>query len=116
TFPREVSHQAALNFVRSLAGLPVPALDRPVQAVVLEIYGDRQGIRCYLSLPPDSSEPVAAHLMTHIPGASVVEAECPSHQWSFAVELALTHPYRPLRLGNPDALVATLLSAFGALD
>ena len=115
TFPREFSHQAALNFVRSLAALPFPALDLPVQAAVWEIYGNRQGIKHYLSIPRQVNEPVDTHLMTHIPGASIARAERPSHRWAFAVDLALTHPHRLLRIGNPDALAATLLSAFGAL-
>jgi hypothetical protein len=119
-FPRELPLEAVLNFMRSLSGLPAPQFLQPVQSVVLDAYGDVNGIKHYLSIPGHVVADVESLFRTHIVGGSLVKADTDlvtSTGWDQVVELGTSagHDHKPLRSPTPNAVTATILSSFSPL-
>ena len=120
TFPRDVAHDAVLDFVRALSGPLRPATLQPASTVVFEVYGDVRGLRFFVSIPRLVTEGIEGLLTTHIPGLvaeAVLEPDDPitATKWDRVVEFGTSTAHAPLRIGSPAAVVAGLLSCFANL-
>lgn len=118
SFPRDLPHDAVLNFVRALSGLPAPRLMQPTHTVVFDTYADASGIQHYLSIPRNVTAGVEALFRTHIAGGSLVRVAVDpvtTTPWDEAVELKTSSARLPLRIARPEATTATLLSKFAPL-
>lgn len=118
-FPRDLPHDAVLNFVRSLSGLPTPKPLQPGHTVVFETYADVTGILHYISIPGHVVADIESLFRTHIAGGSLVkvneQADLVNIDWDKVNELSTTSVQIPLRIGSPDAVAATILSGFSPL-
>ena len=114
-FPADLPHDAVLNFLRALSGLPTPRLFEPVHTVVFEIYADVQGITHLISIPGHVVADVESLFRTHIVGGSLVKAELEMPSWDEVAELKTTSSSIPLRISDPNAVAATILSGFSPL-
>jgi len=119
-FPREVAHDAVLNFVRAMSGLPKPKLFHRVHTVVFETFADAAGIKHYMSIPGHVVADVEGLLRTHVPGASLLAIEDTEDfirltEWDHVVELGMSNGAAPLHIVKPEAVVATILSHFSPL-
>jgi hypothetical protein len=104
-FPRELPHDAVLNFLRALSGLPTPRLFQPVHTVVFDTFADVTGIRHYLSIPGHVVADVESLFRTHISGGSLIKAETDpiiDTAWDEVVELGTSSAHVPLRIGSPE--------------
>ena len=71
SFPRSMTHEQVLAFIRSLSGLPGPKFLQPVHALVFEIYADETGVKNYLHVPGHVDSRVDNLLEEHIDGISL---------------------------------------------
>jgi hypothetical protein len=119
SFPRSMSHDEVLAFVRSLSGMPAPKFLQPVHGVVFETYADVNGIKHLLHIPGHVHEDVDGWLTTHINGASLTplsdqDDPVANTVWQ-GVELSMRGADTPIRIGTPEGVAATVLSAFSTL-
>lgn len=119
-FPREVPHEAVVNFLRALGALPAPRLLRKTHHVVFETVGDGSGISHYLTVPDGVVVDVPTLLRTHIPGTNLQEVApagdpVATTDWSQVCELAMSTGSVPLRVKSPRGTTSTILAPFSAV-
>lgn len=116
TFPSDVTFASVLAFIRALAGLQRMSRFGGLPTYIFEIEADQRGITHRLSVPRGQEAFIISQLRTLIPSAhAVIEETRHRKPWQYAVELKLTDPKMPLRIDNPDYLVASLLAGFHPL-
>jgi hypothetical protein len=114
-FPADLPHDAVLNFLRALSGLPTPRLFEPVHTVVFEIYADVTGVTHLISIPGHVVADVEGYFRTHIVGGSLVKAELEMPSWDQVAEFKTTSSDKTLNIPSPEAVAATILSGFSPL-
>jgi len=119
-FPRDVSHEAVVNFLRALGALPPPRLFQVTHHVVFETVGDASGIYHYLVVPDWVVVDVPTLLRTHIPGTNLQEVgpagdPIATTNWSRISELAMSTGSVPLRVKSPRGTTSTILAPFSAV-
>ncbi|QNA75401.1 type IV secretory system conjugative DNA transfer family protein [Streptomyces sp. So13.3] len=120
-FPREVSHEDVLNFLRSVGGLPPPQAFRKAQCIIFEMYGDAYGIRHFLSVPDHVATDVVGLMRTHIPGTNIQELDHGSDPlaavtWDRVAEIGMSSGSTPIRVKSPRGAISTLLTHFSNLS
>lgn len=105
-WPREVDDEAAVQFLRTLAG------DRSPAVVVFEVVAQGGRISYRVGLPARHVESLPAQLRSFIPGATLTlidHSTIPAP--TFAWELGLTTRHRPLRVDDADGVARALIAA-----
>lgn len=117
-FPRDLTHQAVVDFLRSLAGLTVPVTlaitGKP--SIAFEIEADVKGIHHHLAVPRHLADYVVSQLRGQLPGVRLtLEQRQPQRRFHRAVELGLTSQQVPLRIGSAEAVTTTILGSLHPL-
>jgi hypothetical protein len=113
SFPRGVKTDQVISFLRSLAGLRPPrGWLLGVDSCIFELIAWTGNIEHRLRLPAQRAEAVLAQLRTAIPGLGAVPVMDPAvRPADFAREIRLTDSTRPIRTDQPEAVVASILTA-----
>ncbi|BAJ31018.1 hypothetical protein KSE_52440 [Kitasatospora setae KM-6054] len=119
-FPRELSTELALNFLRSLSG-PLRRGVSPPCSVAFELSSTGlSGLTYVVNMPKSTVAEVQQLLLAHLPGA-VVTPVAPTAdpvlttRWAKVIEIGVNQTTEPLNATGPAATMATLLSALGGL-
>ena len=118
-FPSDIEPKAVTAYITGLAGIVAPRAQRlfTVRAVVVEIVARTSGISFFFLVPPTYKDLVLSALRSAVPGAVVDHAsDYRPKPPTFAAELRLSNHRRPLRVENPSAVTAGILSSLQPLD
>lgn len=118
SFPRDLSLDQVLAFIRALSGLALPKPWQPAYGVAFELYANEEGKRYFISLPGHVEAEVDNWLSHFIDGASieaVTEDVVAASDWR-AVELGLTSTRRPLDIKNPRDITAGISACFNGFQ
>ncbi|WP_439946521.1 type IV secretory system conjugative DNA transfer family protein [Streptomyces sp. BBFR109] len=119
TFPNDLDEQRIVAWLRSVSGLLYDKKGRftGVKSIAFETWTTDTGIAHRMKVPWQLGDYIAGQLRTLAPGISVEEDDDrPTLNWSRAVELGLTHPFRTLDIPSASDLSASLLTSPGPLN
>lgn len=116
-FPSTMGHEQVMNFLRSLSGLPKSRFIEPARAVSLERYtANNNGERFFLRTPGRVAARIDELFYQHIDGTmeliSPQDDPVARMKWTKAVELSLRGFEKPLRIGNPEGVSASVGAQF----
>lgn len=120
SFPKTMTEDQVLAFIRSLSGLPGPQFLRPVHAIVFETYADAKGkIKNYIHVPGHVNARVDTLLEEHIGGITITPVPESEDKVAFApwegVELRLQGLITKLRVDHPKDVAASIRASFRTL-
>ena len=117
-FPAEFTNDQVINFLRALAGMPLPLPFMPAHTVVFDVYGDVTGIRFFLSIPGHVVADVESWFRSHIIGGSLTMLKpdpLAEAGWDRAREVKTSSINHMLDMKSPAGSLVTLLSGFSSL-
>jgi hypothetical protein len=117
-FPAEFDNARVVNFLRAVAGLPLPRPGMPAHTLVFDVYGDVTGIRFFLSIPGHVVAEVESWFRSHIVGGSLTMLKpdpLDTAVWDRAREVKTSSINHMLDMKSPDGSLVTLLSGFSSL-
>ncbi len=117
-FPRCLAPEAVAVFFTSLSGLVASRFERSVaaRAVVVEVVATEAGISHYLLTTPTLASVALAQLRAAMPDVVIAKAEGYEPEApTLAGELALSTPWRTLRVTDPAAVSSAVLSSLQPL-
>lgn len=120
TFPTELNADQVLAWIRAISGTLSYGNSRVNGAptIAFEMRATSQGITHRMMVAWQHSDYVVNQLRYLVPGIRVVEeTEFPEPiEWTYGVELGLTHSSRTLRIPSADNLATTILSSVQQLN
>lgn len=111
-FPRDLTHEGALPFVRTLAARQRRGLLATGDPIVFEAHAQGGSLRWFLGITRRESGSLLAQLRTSLPGVRARERTTrPVVALSRGVEVRLNTTRRPLRFDEAETSAAALLTA-----
>ncbi|MBL7487171.1 type IV secretory system conjugative DNA transfer family protein [Frankia sp. AgB1.9] len=114
TFGRQVTAEELVAWMRSLTGLHRSRWSGH-DSVAVEVIGRSSGISHQVRFPARAADDHIRQMQAAIPGVRLEPASAPAYQASGVWELRATHPFRPLRLDQPEQVAASILAALWPL-
>lgn len=115
TFPANLTTDAGVSFVRSLATRGRAGWLMPLRPIVFELRANRKGVRWLVGLPDTEAKRLQASLESWLPGLAVVPLAAKRSRSDLSVELRLRSQRRPLRSELQPEVSRGLLGALARL-
>ena len=116
-FPADLSMDQVTAWTHSISGTltgPSRLLGLPTTAI--ELWANDRGITHRIRVSRKQADYVVPQLRSLLPGVKIMPEDTPpEHEWTYAVELGMTHPSRPLRIYNAESVATSLLATVQSL-
>lgn len=113
-FPSNMDAERVAAWIRSISGTlrGRPSSLFGVPTITFEMWSDNRGITHLVKVPWEHADYIIAQLRSLVAGLRAVpETDVPVAKWTRAVEVALTHKSRQLRIYNAADMSASLLAS-----